>query len=193
MPNIDLSNNFKHCFMKILTKILFIIIGIIAIALIAAIFIKKDYTVERDITINKPKDSVFNYIKYLKNQDNFSKWASMDKNMKKTYTGTDATPGFTSAWDSDNKDVGKGEQTIVGIAENESIDYNIHFIKPFDGKATAYLTVETVGNNQTKVRWGFASKMKYPMNLMLVCMNMEKMIGDDLQTGLSNLKAILEK
>ena len=179
--------------MKILKKILFVVIGIIVIALIAAIFIKKDYNVERDITINKPKDSVFNYIKYLKNQDNFSKWASMDKNMKKTYTGTDGTVGFVSAWDSDNKDVGKGEQTIAGIVNNESIDYNLHFIKPFDAQATAYLTVETVGNNQTKVRWGFAGKMKYPMNLMLLCMNMDKMLGDELLIGLNNLKAILEK
>ena len=179
--------------MKILTTILFVIVGLLIVALIAAIFIKKEYSVEREIIISKPKDSVYSYIKYLKNQDNFSKWAKMDPNAKKEYTGIDGTVGFKASWDSEKKDVGKGEQTIAAMVNNESIDYNIHFIKPFEGFSTAYLTVEPEANNQTKVRWGFNGKMKYPMNLMLLCMNMDKMIGDDLQVGLTNLKAILEK
>lgn len=70
--------------MKILKKILIAIVAIIAIALITALFVKKEYAIERTISINKPKEAVFNYIKYLKNQDTYSKWAMMDPNMKKT-------------------------------------------------------------------------------------------------------------
>jgi len=179
--------------MKVLKKIAIIIGVFICLLLITAAFTKKEYSVERDITINKSRDSVFNYIKYLKNQNDYSKWASMDKNMKKEFHGTDATPGFISSWDSDNKDVGKGEQKIKSIVDGESVDYVIHFIRPFEGFADAYMTTETSGNNQTKVRWGFSSKMKYPMNILLLCMNMEKMIGNDLTIGLTNLKTILEK
>ncbi len=93
--------------MKVLKNIALILGSIICLLLITAAFTKKEYSVERDITINKSKDSVFNYIKYLKNQNDYSKWASMDKNMKKEFVGTDGTPGFISSWDSDNKDVGK--------------------------------------------------------------------------------------
>ena len=179
--------------MKILKTVGIIVVSFIGLILIVAAFTKKEYAVERDININKSKDSVFNYIKYLKNQNNYSKWASMDKNMKKEFSGIDATKGFISSWDSDNKDVGKGEQEIKGIVEGESVDYKIHFIKPFEGFADAYMTTETIANNQTKVRWGFSSKMKYPMNIMLLCMSMDKMIGNDLAIGLGNLKGILEK
>lgn len=35
--------------------------------------------------------------------------------------------------------------------------------------------------------------MSYPFNVMRLFMNMDKMIGEDLQTGLNNLKAQLEK
>jgi hypothetical protein len=35
--------------------------------------------------------------------------------------------------------------------------------------------------------------LPYPFNLMLLFMNMDKMIGDDLSTGLTNLKTLLEK
>lgn len=173
-------------------QILIILLIVIAIPLIAAIFIKKSYSVEREIIISKPKHLVFDYLKHLKNQDNFSKWATMDPNMKKEYRGIDGTVGFVSAWESDNKNVGKGEQEIKKITNGFRIDYELRFIKPFAGKADAYMTTEFKTNNETIVIWGFDGKMKYPMNLMLPFMNMEKMIGNDLATGLSNLKNILE-
>ena len=179
--------------MTILTTILIVIAALIALLLIIALFAKKSYAVEREIIINKPTSEVFNHIKFLKNQDNFSKWATMDLNMKKEYTGTDGTPGFISAWDSENKKVGKGEQEIKKIEEEKRLDTELRFIKPFAGVANAYMTTEPSGENSTKVKWGFDSKMNYPMNIMLLFMNMDKMFGADFATGLSNLKAILEK
>ena len=84
--------------MKNLKKIFAVIAIIIAIPLVVALFVKKDYVVEREIIINKPKAEVFEYIKFLKNQDNYSKWNMMDPDMKKTYQGTYGTVGFISAW-----------------------------------------------------------------------------------------------
>lgn len=179
--------------MKILKKILIVIAIIIAIPLIIALFVEKDYAVEREITINKSKQEVFDYVKFLKNQDNFSKWATMDPNMKKTYRGTDGTVGFVSAWESDDENVGVGEQEIKKIIEGERIDFELRFIKPFEATEPAFMSTETVSENQTKVKWGFSGHMNYPMNIMMLFMDFEKMIGDDLQTGLSNLKTVLEK
>jgi hypothetical protein len=179
--------------MKIILWILIIAGIIIVVILIAGLFTKKMYTVEREITINKPKNQVFSYLKLLRNQDNYSKWAKMDPSMKQEFKGTDGTVGFVSAWDSEIKNVGKGEQEIVKISEGEKIDFEIRFIKPFEGKASAYMTVDSVAESKTIVRWGFVGEMNYPMNLMLVFMNMEKMVGNDLEIGLGNLKTLLEK
>lgn len=179
--------------MRTLKKILIAIVIIIAIPLVIALFVKKDYSVEREITINKPKQEVFNYVKYLKNQDNYSKWATMDPNMKKTYRGTDGTVGFVSAWESDKDDVGTGEQEIKKITEGERIDFELRFIKPFEATEPAYMTTESVSENQTKVKWGFSGHISYPMNIMMLSMDFEKMIGDDLETGLLNLKSKLEQ
>lgn len=173
-------------------NILLILLVIIAIPFIVALFVKKDYAITRDIIINTPKQIVFDHIKFLKNQDDFTTWATMDSNMKKTYTGTDGTPGFISAWDSENKKVGKGEQTIIKIMEGNSIESQLHFIKPFEGFADAKMSTESVDSNTTKVTWNMSSSMKYPMNLALLFMNMEKIIGDDFATGLSNLKNKME-
>lgn len=179
--------------MKIFKKILIALAIIIAIPLLVALFVKKDYAVEREISINKPKEAVFDYVKYLKNQDNFSKWATMDPDMKKTYRGTDGTVGFVSAWESRNDDVGAGEQEITKITEGERIDYELRFIKPFESTEKAYMITEALGDNQTNVKWGFSGRMDYPMNLMLLFMDFEEMIGNDFETGLNRLKGELEK
>jgi hypothetical protein len=54
------------------------------------------------------------------------------------------------------------------------------------------MITDPVGEEATLLKWGFNGRMSYPMNLMLLFMDFEKMIGDDLDEGLDNLKALLE-
>jgi hypothetical protein len=179
--------------MKIVKKILIGIGIIIALFLIIGIFAKKEYTVERQISINKSRQELFDYIKSLKNQNDFSKWAQMDPNMRKDYKGTDGTVGFISSWDSDDKNVGAGEQEITKIDEGNRIDFDLRFKRPMEGNATAYMITEQAAENQTTVKWGIHGAMAYPMNTMMLFMNMDKMLGADLETGLTNLKNMQEK
>lgn len=179
--------------MKILKGLLFLIVGIVILALVVALFVKKDYAVERQVTINKPITVVFDYIKHIKNQDEYSVWNRIDPAAKKTYSGTDGTVGFISAWESTNKNMGKGEQEITNITEGDRIDMKLRFKEPFEAQDDAYMITESMGENQTKVKWGFKGKMAYPMNIMLLFMDMEGMLGKDLQGGLDNLKTTLEK
>ncbi|MFD1817716.1 Polyketide cyclase / dehydrase and lipid transport [Pseudarcicella hirudinis] len=179
--------------MKILKKILILLAVFIVLLLVLGLFTRKSYSVEREITINKPKQEVFDFVKFIKNQNTFNKWVLLDPKMRKDYRGTDGTVGFVYAWDSDNKDVGKGEQQITKIVEGERIDFEIRFEKPFASTAPAYMITESISQNQTKVKWGFSGTMAYPMNIMLLFVNIEDMLGKDLDTGLQNLKGILDK
>ncbi len=176
--------------MSIIIAILKIIVALIVLVLVVALFLSKDYVVEKSITINKPKTDIFNYIKYLKNQDNFSKWARLDPSMKKSFVGTDGTVGFTSIWEGNGK-VGKGEQEIKKITEGQRMDFELRFEKPMKDVAQAYMTTDSVGPNQTLVKWGITGHMNYPFNIMGLFMN--KMVGGDFETGLANLKALQEK
>ncbi|HWV71203.1 MAG TPA: SRPBCC family protein [Pseudosphingobacterium sp.] len=178
--------------MKILKKILLGIAAVVALLLIVALFVKKDYKVGREIIINKPKREVFNYVRYLRNQDNYSKWARVDPEMKKTYRGIDGTPGFVSGWESDNDEVGAGEQEIMKITEDERIDFELRFFQPFEATEPAFMAIQPISESQSKVIWGFSGHMNYPMNLMLLFIDFEEMIGSDLQIGLEKLKDILE-
>jgi len=178
--------------MKMVKRVLIGLGILVLLFLIVALFVKKDYMVEREITINKPKQQVFDYIKFLKNQNNYSKWANMDPKMEKSFKGTDGTVGFISAWSSNVKDVGKGEQEIKKIVDGQHIDYELRFIEPFESTEHAYMSTEGVSENQTAVKWGFEGHMAYPMNITMLFMDFEKIIGGDLDTGLHNLKKILE-
>ena len=179
--------------MRILAGIIIALGGIIVLLLIIGLFVKKDYSVAKEVIVNKSKSVVFDYLRFLKNQNKFSVWATMDPNMKTEYRGTDGTEGFISAWQSENRNVGKGEQEILKIVNGERIDYEIRFIKPFVSTSWANMIVASANENQTRVHWEFTGKMKYPTNLTLLFMNMEKMVGNDLEKGLQNLKAIMDK
>lgn len=178
--------------MGILKKLLLFVVAVIATVLIAGLFVKKDYAMEREVVINRAEADVFKYVKMVKNQDNFSVWNKKDLNAKKEFKGTDGEVGFVATWDSENSEVGKGEQEIVKIVENERIDLKLRFKEPFEIEDDAYFITEAISPKQTKLKWGFKGHMDYPMNLFMLTVDMDKEIGGALQTGLYDLKTFLE-
>ncbi len=178
---------------KILRVFGIVLLCFIVLVLLVAAVVKKGYTVERQVTLNKPKQVVFDYARYLKNQSQYSVWAKIDPNMKTEYRGTDGTVGFVSAWDSQVREAGTGEQEITKIEDGKRIDYELRFYKPMKSTDNAYMSFDSVNDSVTNVKWGFYGKIKYPMNLSLLFMNMDAMLGKDLEGGLNNLKSLLEK
>ncbi len=178
--------------MSYLILFLAIVAGGLVLALVLALFVRKGFTVERFIDIERPKKEVFDFIKLLKNQNRYGKWATMDSGMKKEYLGTDGKVGFVSIWESSHKDVGKGEQEIVGITEGARIDFELRFLKPFRSTSPAHMTTQALSQRRTRVSWGLSGKMNYPMNLMFLFINVEKRVARDLDIGLGNLKKLLE-
>lgn len=177
--------------MKILKTVLIVLAILIAIPLVIALFLRKDYALEREIIINKPKQEVFDYVKLLKNQNDYSTWNMMDPSMTHSYQGSDGTVGFVSAWES--KQMGNGEQEIKQITDGERVDTELRFKGMMASTSPAYMTTEALSDTQTKVKWGMSGHMTYPMNFMQVFMSMDKMIGDEYAKSLSNLKSIMEK
>lgn len=171
--------------------IVYVLLGIIALLLVMALFISKEMVIEKSVVIKKPKDQVFRFLKYTKNQDQFSVWNMADPNMNKNYKGEDGQVGFVYTWDSTNKNVGAGEQETIKIEEGKSIEFEVRFFRPMKNVASVKLIVESISSDETRVQWVFNGPMKYPMNLMKSIF--QNMLGKDLQKGLDNLKLLLEK
>lgn len=171
--------------------LLYVLGGIVALVLLLALIAPKTYDVFRTIEIQKPNSEVFEYLKYLDKQQEWSPWATRDPNMQRKLTGTDGEVGAISYWNG-NKDVGEGEQEITKIVEGERVEGSLRFFKPWKSTSDCYMKTETTSNNATQVTWGFSGKNKFPMSIMMLFMSMDKMVGKDFEEGLQTLKTKLE-
>ncbi len=178
---------------KTVIKIAFAFVALVIAILVSALFVDRQYSIVREVTINRPKAEVFGYTRLLKNQDYYNKWVMRDKTMKKNYSGTDGTAGFTYSWKSDNDEVGEGFQQIQLIKDGERRVDVINFIKPIEGIANTYMDTDSLTPNSTRVKWGFSSSMPYPMNIVRLFVSFEDVLGKDMEESLGNLKNQLEK
>jgi hypothetical protein len=160
--------------------------------LILIIVAPRQYHVNRSIVISKPINEVFDYLKYIKNQDYWSPWKQKDPHMKQEFFGIDGEAGFVSKWEG-NKDVGTGEQEIKVVIENNRIDTELRFFKPWKSTSQGYLTVEKLSDDLTQVEWGFYGRNPIPFNVFMLFFNMDKAVGKDFKEGLNQLKQQLEK
>jgi hypothetical protein len=176
--------------MTTIITILLIAAGIIALLLLIALFMKREHYVKREIIINAPRQKVFDYVKLLKNQDQFNKNAMADPNRNGEFKGTDGTVGFIYAW-SGNKDAGVGEKEIMNIIEGERIEAEIRFVKPMAVTASIIMETTSLSDQQTKLSWSNGGTLKYPINIMIPMM--EKHVVKDMDSSLLTLKNILEK
>jgi hypothetical protein len=175
--------------MNIIITILLVITAIIALALIIPLFMKKSHYVNRQVIINAPVEKVFDFLRLLKNQEKFNKYAQKDANRKWEYKGTDGTVGYIISWKG-NKDAGEGAKEILNIIEGKRIETEIRFEKPMKVKASVIMETESLSANQTKVNMINTGILNYPLNIMIPMA--EKNFGKDIDASLLSLKNILE-
>lgn len=176
---------------KVLAFIGILILVVIVAVIVLGIIEPKDVTIQRNTIIKADKGYVFDEVSKFKNWPHWSPWFAADSTIKVTYQGEDGQPGSSYHWVGDEKKTGEGDMRNTGIKDGE-MDFKISFIKPFKSEATGMLQTTDAGNGETKVTWTMHSHMNFPMNAVLACMNMDKMVGKDFEHGLANLKAYAE-
>jgi hypothetical protein len=123
--------------------------------------------------------------------ETWSPWAKLDPTMKTVYSGAPSGVGSIYEWEGNSK-VGKGRMEVTSIQPAKT-SIKLDFLKPFEGHNTADFVLEPAGSG-TRVTWVMYGPLNFiPGKLMSVFTTMDKMIGDDFQRGLANLKAAAEK
>jgi hypothetical protein len=110
--------------------------------------------------------------------------------MKRIHSGAPKGKGAIYEWDG-NGQVGSGRMEIVDTTPNKVV-IKLDFIKPFEGHNTAEFTVAPQGDTTT-VTWAMYGPARFITKVMSTVFNLDKMIGDDFDAGLVNLKAMAEK
>ena len=172
--------------------VVYILAGIIVLFLVVAAFAGTRWSFEKNILIQAPRSNVWGHVNSLGAINSWSPWLDKDPAVSQTITGIDGTPGATYSWDSKNKNVGAGRQTITGVTAPSEVSFKIEFIRPFKGMGDGYVRLEEE-RGSTRAIWGIESSTPYPMNIIKVFGVIEKNMSRDFGRGLNKLKDLCEK
>jgi uncharacterized protein YndB with AHSA1/START domain len=165
----------------------------IAIVLILAATKPDTFSVRRTAVLKAPADRIFPLVDNFHQWSNWSPWENKDPAMKRTYDGAESGKGAVYAWDG-NKNVGSGRMEILDASSPSKIVIKLDFFKPFEGHNTAeFFFVPERDASATNITWVMHGPSSFVSRVMQVFMNLDKMIGRDFETGLANLKRLVEK
>jgi Polyketide cyclase / dehydrase and lipid transport len=172
--------------------VLYIIAGIIVLFLVVAAFVGRGWNFEKNILIKASRSNVWGHVNSLGAMNTWNPWLELDPAVSQSITGVDGTPGATYSWDSKEKNVGAGRQTILAVKTPSEMTMRIEFTRPFKSIAEGYVRLEEE-RGTTRAVWGIESSMPYPMNIIKLFGVMQKNMNRDFGRGLNKLKQMCEK
>jgi uncharacterized protein YndB with AHSA1/START domain len=170
-----------------------ILIGIAAVIVVLVVVVATQpstFHIERSITIAAPPESAFAQVNDFHAWAAWSPWEKMDPQMKRTFEGAPSGTGAIYAWSGNDK-VGEGRMTIEKSDKPAQIAIKLEFLKPWTATNTATFTFAPA-TGSTKVTWAMDGQNNFGAKAASLFMNMDKMVGDDFERGLTALKSIAE-
>lgn len=178
-----------------LVKILIGVAGLLVLFIAVVASRPSAYHVERKLEIAAPADLVFGVLNDLHQFAGVlvlfgSPWETLDPNMQKTFEGPAAGVGQSYAWNS-NKEVGKGSMRIEESVPGQKVGIQLEFVKPMKSTATFGLTLAGTPTGSL-VTWSMDGNHNFVGKAFGMFMDMDKMLGSDLEKGLAQLKTVAE-
>lgn len=167
---------------------------LISLAVLVAVFSvvvalqPADFRVTRSATIPAPPAHVFAQVNDLHKWEAWSPWAKLDPDAEASFEGSPAGEGAVMRW-AGNREVGEGSMTITDSRPNELIRFRLDFLKPMKATNTAEFTFEPEGE-QTVVTWSMFGQNNFMAKAVGLFMDCEKMVGDQFEQGLANMKSV---
>jgi len=173
-----------------LKKILIALAAIVLIFLVVVAMQPSDFRVERTSTIAAPPADVFAQVNDFHKWEAWSPWAKLDPAAKVAFEGPEAGQGAVMTWAGNDK-VGEGKMTLTESRPSDLVKINVDFVKPFEGSIISEFTFKPEGD-QTAVTWAMSGHHNFFEKALCLVMNGTKMIGDDMEKGLAQLKSVME-
>jgi len=151
------------------------------------------YHVERKLEVAAPTDLVFGVLNDLHQFAGVlvlfgSPLEKLDPSMQKIFEGPTAGVGQSYAWS--GKKVGKAKMTIEESIPGQKVGMKLEFVAPMKSTATYALTL--AGTSSTFVTWSMHGNHNFIGKAFGMFMNMDNMLGTDIEKGLAQLKTVAE-
>ena len=165
----------------------------IAIILILAMTKPDTFSVRRSALVRAPAEKIFPLISNFHQWTDWSPWENRDPEMKRSNSGAESGKGAVYAWEG-NKNVGSGRMEILDATSPSKIVIKLDFFKPFEGHNIAEFDFAPERDTaMTNINWVMHGPAPLMSRVMQVFVNLDKMIGNDFEAGLANLKRLVEK
>lgn len=174
-----------------LKLILILIVAAAATIIVLALRRPDHFRVERSQLIRATPEQIYPHIADLRRWAAWSVWEGMDPAMRKTYSPNTTGVGASYEWKG-NRKVGHGRMTLVELMPPTKVVIQLDFIAPFEAHNTATLTLKPHGAN-TLVTWEMYGPLPFISKLFSVFVSMDKMIGKDFESCLTNLETVVKK
>jgi hypothetical protein len=167
-----------------------IIIALLAAVLVLAATKPDTMRVQRATRIKAPPETIFALINDFRNWGAWSPYEKLDPAMKRALSGAASGKGAVYEWESKGK-AGAGRMEITESSPRSKVAVKLDYVKPFEGHNIAEFTLDSKGD-ATHVTWAMHGPAPFISKLVQVFFNLDKLIGKDFETGLTNLKTIAE-
>jgi hypothetical protein len=180
---------------SMLVRILIGVAGVLVLFIAVVATRPSGYHVERKLEVAAPADLVFGVLNDLHQFAGVlvlfgSPLDTVDPNMQKTFEGPAAGVGQSYAWNG-NKDVGKGRISIEESVPGQKVGMKLEFVEPMKSTATCALTLAGTPTGSF-VTWSMDGNHNFIGKAFGVFMDMDNMLGTDIEKGLAQLKTIAE-
>jgi len=174
-----------------MTLFFYVVIGFITFIAFLHAWSKKDYDISRTVMIKRPKEEVYPYIRQLQKQPLWMPWFLNDPKVVIKFKGEDGKEGAASYWKGNNRI--EGIQKITKIRDGKLLETQLLFLRPYKSLSLNYMAVKEIEADRTKMVWGLKGVHRFPASVMMLFYGMDRAVGKDFETGLNNLKTILER
>jgi len=166
-----------------------IALGVVAVIVLLLVVIASrpaTFRVERSAMIDAPAEVVFALVNDFREWLKWSPYEKRDPNLKRTYDGSGSGPGSVYAW-AGNAQIGEGRMTITDSKPEERIAIRLEFFKPWKATNGVEFKFKPVGSG-VAVSWAMSGEKNFLCKIFSLFMSMDRMIGDDYDKGLAELK-----
>ena len=151
----------------------------------------KSFHLSRETTIAAPTERIHALINDFHEWRSWSPWEGLDLSMERAYDGASSGLGAVYAWRGNSK-AGEGRMEIVE-SQPQQVGVDLLFAAPMKAHNRVDFTLTPVDEGQrTHVEWAMTGPQNFVMRVMSKVWSMEKMIGPDLERGLTQLKQVAE-
>ena len=175
---------------KILVALAVLGVGLAGVVAYAAATQPDTFRVQRAATIDAPPEKLVGILSDLRRGAEWSPYEKRDPDMKKTFSGPASGPGSKLEWDG-NSDVGAGSLTVAEVTPAK-VTLNLAMTRPMNANNIVEYTFAPQGN-ATNMTWAMHGPMPLISKVMCVFVDLDKMLGADMERGLKDLKALAER